>query len=235
MTTREQYALAVLRQGGYATGTGQLEALVCGMASEDSAAAWNPLDTEEPAPGATDYNTAGVRNYPTLEVGVDAVLRTLSLGVYNPLRALLRDETASTLAVLKAFVPAWCGGNDLWVRVFEAGFDYAAEAAKEVAGSTAVTPTPDPPAPPAATPQSPVAPTYCEARLPVLRPGDVGYPVRSLQTLLGSGLTVDGVLGPETERVLLAYKAHRSLLGGAEVGPECWSDLIGTVVNGAKS
>ena len=233
-TTRAQYALAVLRQGGYATSESHVAALVCGMTAEDSEAKWNPLDTEMDAPGASDYNSAGVKDYPTIEVGLDAVVRTLALAPYAQLRALLRDPGASTEAILQGFLP-WTGGNDLWLRVWAGGIDVEQEGAVVVAGSE-TTPDPSPaPAPPLSPTPGPA--TMCSPLLPIIRPGDQGQPVRSLQTLLGSGLTVDGAYGAATRAVVDAWAHSKGLdrhgpFDGV-IGPEAWQELIGQTVRGA--
>lgn len=44
--------------------------------AEGGDAHFNPLNTTEAAPGATIFNYAGVKNYPTAEVGLGATERT---------------------------------------------------------------------------------------------------------------------------------------------------------------
>ena len=50
--------------------------------AEGGTARYNPLNTTEPWPGATDYNSAGVRNYPTGAAGIAATAATLVNGHY---------------------------------------------------------------------------------------------------------------------------------------------------------
>ena len=45
---------------------------------EGTDAAFNPLADELDQPGATDFNTAGVKNYPDLDTGIQAVVDTLT-------------------------------------------------------------------------------------------------------------------------------------------------------------
>src|SRR5205814_2114470 len=47
---------------------------------EGTTAGWNPLATTYDMSGATTYNSAGVRNYPSLEAGLRATLLTLARG-----------------------------------------------------------------------------------------------------------------------------------------------------------
>ena len=55
-----------------------LVAVVAWEASEGTQATWNPLATTMPMPGATVYNSHGVRNYKTMKQGIDASIKTLS-------------------------------------------------------------------------------------------------------------------------------------------------------------
>jgi len=85
----------------------QLDTLVTVFTLEDSKAAFNPEDTEEPEPGATDYNPQGVRNYPTLAEGLAAFRSTLENGDYPEIVRMLRagDDASRVLAC-----PEW----DTW-------------------------------------------------------------------------------------------------------------------------
>lgn len=59
--------------------------------AEGGTAKYNPLNTTLPWLGATDYNSAGVKNYPTGADGIEATAATLTNGLYkgivNDLRA----------------------------------------------------------------------------------------------------------------------------------------------------
>ena len=61
--------------------------------AEGGTARWNPLNTTLPMPGATNYNNAGVRDYPRPIVGLCATAATLANGFYD---GILRDLTAGT-------------------------------------------------------------------------------------------------------------------------------------------
>jgi hypothetical protein len=51
--------------------------------AEGGTAAFNPLNTTEPWRGATDYNSAGVKNYPSGRAGIAATVATLDNGYYK--------------------------------------------------------------------------------------------------------------------------------------------------------
>ena len=53
--------------------------------AEGGRAQWNPLNTTEPLAGASDYNTAGVKNYPSPVAGIAATALTLILPPYHGL------------------------------------------------------------------------------------------------------------------------------------------------------
>jgi hypothetical protein len=78
----------------------QLDTLVTVFTLEDSKAAYNPEDTMEPEPGATDYNPEGVKNYPSLGVGLEAFRATLENGAYPEIVKMLRagDDASRVLA-----------------------------------------------------------------------------------------------------------------------------------------
>lgn len=102
MTTRLEFADAVVAAGRWPVTTPNEQALVTVMVAEGSHARWNPLDTTEPEPGAGDYNSAGVRNYVSLAQGVQATVATLTNGDYGEvLAALAAGDDAE--AVVKAF------------------------------------------------------------------------------------------------------------------------------------
>ena len=99
--TYEQFAQDVCTSLGCpANPSQQIDSLVTVFTLEDSQAAFNPEDTEEPEPGATSYNPQGVRNYPTLGVGLAAFRSTITEGVYPKIVAMLHagDDASRVLA-----------------------------------------------------------------------------------------------------------------------------------------
>jgi hypothetical protein len=58
---------------------------------EGGTATYNPFNTTEPWPGATNYNSVGVKNYPSYQAGVSATIATLENGYYPGILAALRN------------------------------------------------------------------------------------------------------------------------------------------------
>lgn len=63
--------------------------------AEGGSAAYNPLNTTQGAPGATDYNSVHVRNYTSPQQGTAALAQTLTNGHYSRLLSMLRSGNAS--------------------------------------------------------------------------------------------------------------------------------------------
>lgn len=91
-----------------------LIAVVAWESAEGTAAAYNPLATTHDYPGATDFNTVGVKNYPSLGDGIQATIDTLVLGSptygYGSVLASLAAcaPAESTAAAINA--SSWCRG-----------------------------------------------------------------------------------------------------------------------------
>jgi len=91
-----------------------LIAVVAWESAEGTAAAYNPLATTHDFPGATDFNTVGVKSYPSLGDGIQATIDTLTLGSptygYGSVLASLAAcaPAESTAAAINA--SAWCRG-----------------------------------------------------------------------------------------------------------------------------
>lgn len=75
--------------------------------SEGSAASCNPLDTEQPWPGSTYYNSAGVRNYPSVSAGYGATLTTLFNGDYQNLVNELRNPINAEVTIAAIYGSPW--------------------------------------------------------------------------------------------------------------------------------
>lgn len=79
-------------------------------AREGSRAAFNPLATTLPAPGATNFNSVGVKNYPSFEAGVAATAQTL-LGGYPRIVADLRAGDGFAAGNEAGELSKWSGGG----------------------------------------------------------------------------------------------------------------------------
>lgn len=82
------------------------DAHITGLAAwhkaEGGSATWNPLNTTQPASGATDYNSVGVKNYPNEAIGVSATIKTLVNGNYPKILEALRAESFDIKALADA-------------------------------------------------------------------------------------------------------------------------------------
>lgn len=77
MVTRVEWATDLLRLANWPRTKSNLVALVAWLAAEGTEAKWNPLATTKPWPGATNFNSVGVKNYADLASGLSATLDTL--------------------------------------------------------------------------------------------------------------------------------------------------------------
>lgn len=79
------------------------DAHVLGLAAwhkaEGGTAKWNPLNTTHDAQGATEYNSVGVKNYPSEAIGVSATIKTLLNGNYGKILVELRADALDIQAL----------------------------------------------------------------------------------------------------------------------------------------
>jgi hypothetical protein len=109
-----RWAELLLSQLGAPICQDNLIAVVAWESAEGTAAAYNPLATTHDFQGATDFNTVGVKDYPSLGAGIQATIDTLVLGspTYGygaVIASLMSCATAeSTAAAINA--SSWCRG-----------------------------------------------------------------------------------------------------------------------------
>lgn len=152
MTTRAEWAQGLLAYADWSESQEKIIGLVAQASREDTGALNNPLATTEPAPGASDYNSAGVRNYPSLDAGYAATLATLRNGYYPQLLGILSDPSGGSAAAYATShdLTVWGTGNCLSEVESIKGGDPNGYMTREIAGGGAVpTSPPSPPAPPA--------------------------------------------------------------------------------------
>jgi peptidoglycan hydrolase CwlO-like protein len=90
-----------------------LTLVVAWQAAEGTAAAHNPLATTHDFDGATDFNSVGVKNYPSLDAGLDATIETLHGPESYGYGAILASLAACSPAMASAQAinaSAWCRG-----------------------------------------------------------------------------------------------------------------------------
>ncbi|HXS43234.1 MAG TPA: peptidoglycan-binding protein [Solirubrobacteraceae bacterium] len=72
---------------------------------------------------------------------------------------------------------------------------------------------------------------------PVVRRGDEGHPVKTLQYLLrahGQGIAADGIFGPRTEAAVRAVQQATGVGVDGIVGPQTWPKVIVQVHEGSQ-
>jgi peptidoglycan hydrolase CwlO-like protein len=77
--TYGEWAQSFLNNLGAPVTRNNLVLMVAWETAEGTLATWNPLATTFDMPGATVYNSSGVRNYTTKQQGVDATIKTLEV------------------------------------------------------------------------------------------------------------------------------------------------------------
>lgn len=170
--TVDEWAQALLEAGGWPVTVEKRIGIVAWALAEGdiavprcSGARWNPLDTTEPAPGASNFNPQGVRDYPDEATGISATVATLHDGYYDStILPVLADEGASAQSLAAAVGASPWGTGNFARAVEQVASDTAAYFAVVVPGSppggaeppaggepaAAAVPTSVPPAEPAA-------------------------------------------------------------------------------------
>lgn len=99
IVTYDEMALAALKYKSKSISTNNVHSLVVWACSENdrnttaSKARWNPWDTTEVETGDSDFNTAGVKDYDSIEEGLKAFWDTLDNGDYPHIIAALDSSS----------------------------------------------------------------------------------------------------------------------------------------------
>ena len=110
--TYGRWAAKFLAGLGAPVSRNNLVVMVAWQSAEGTMASWNPLATTYPMPGATDFNSVGVKNYTSLAQGIQAIILTLSSPNYG-YQAVVSDLRASADPVETADAinaSGWCHG-----------------------------------------------------------------------------------------------------------------------------
>lgn len=109
-----RWAELFLGKIGAPTCQDNLTVVVAWEVAEGTAAAYNPLATTHDFPGATVFNSVGVKNYPSLEAGLQATEDTLRNGSasfsYGPVLAGLAGCAPAETTATAVNASAWCRG-----------------------------------------------------------------------------------------------------------------------------
>lgn len=108
--SQSSWARAELRTIGAPRTPANVASLVAWQNREGGGGANNPLNSTEPAPGATVFNSVGVRNYPDAATGVAATAVTLRNGNYGDVLSALMSGHGLCGESL-AGLSTWSGGG----------------------------------------------------------------------------------------------------------------------------
>lgn len=105
------WAEAVLRAIRAPVTPNNVQLLDAWSRAEGGRAANNPLNTTQAAPGATNMNSAGVKNYPSPAAGVAATVATLTNGRYGTILSNLRANAPATQTARAIAASPWGTGS----------------------------------------------------------------------------------------------------------------------------
>jgi peptidoglycan hydrolase CwlO-like protein len=106
------WAASFLNKIGAPTCFDNLVVMVAWQVQEGTQAAWNPLATTYPMQGATNFNSIGVKNYISLDQGLEATQRTLGVNAYGypAVVADLHRCPDSMVTARAVNASSWCRG-----------------------------------------------------------------------------------------------------------------------------
>ncbi|MGV1036322.1 MAG: hypothetical protein ACOYD0_04760 [Candidatus Nanopelagicales bacterium] len=116
ISTPGDFAIALLNRANWPVTGNNVCAVIAWERAEGGhfvtgSSRFNPLNTTQPMPGDSIFNSVGVRNYPNWNTGLTATVSTLALPYYNYIRLALGDgrDAASVIEAV---------GNSLWGTKF---------------------------------------------------------------------------------------------------------------------
>ena len=143
MTVRsDQFMLALLKWKGMPTSINNVTTMLTWKVSEGSNARWNPMDTEWPMPDATNYNPQGVKNYATIQDGIEAFWATLEqkefAAGYGPIIQALEVSQAPAEAIVRINLSPW-GSHPTSGELEDVVKNFEFYASMPISGSATVT------------------------------------------------------------------------------------------------
>lgn len=108
---RQRFGIDLLERLGMPQTRENVRAMMAWQAAEGTAAAFNPLATTRSAPGATDMNSVGVKNFRSYEQGLQTTIDTLRNGLYGNILAALRDGTSASRVAQAIAESPWGTGD----------------------------------------------------------------------------------------------------------------------------
>ena len=144
-----EFFTGVLRELGIPATEQNLRIFQNWSGAENTKAAWNPLATtrRKGVNAGSDFNSVGVRDYPTWEDGVRATALTIANDGYPAMLSALRGERVDHGAIGRDLT-RWSGAQgaelDNYVTVVTQGLGQAAAAAEGSATAVSAAPISDP-------------------------------------------------------------------------------------------
>lgn len=86
--------------------------------AEGGRATFNPFNTTQKYKDATNYNSFGVKNYPTMEAGIEATVKTLLNGRYNDIVDSLKSDSPPQVTAASKSLSVWGTGGGV-LRVLD--------------------------------------------------------------------------------------------------------------------
>jgi hypothetical protein len=116
--TDENFYKKLLTNLGAPTSKENLKFLYAWRQSEGKAGKYNPFNTTQKMPGTTNFNSVGVKNYSSIEDGMEATLKTLKNGRYNCIVNGLKNDIGAKTISTKCIndLQTW-GTGDLVAKV----------------------------------------------------------------------------------------------------------------------
>jgi hypothetical protein len=109
-----KWAALLLSELGAPRCQDNLTVLVAWQVAEGTAAAYNPLATTHYMPGSTAFNSVGVRNFSSVEVGLQATVETLRVPMasygYDAIVHHLEHCAPATSTAMAINASSWCRG-----------------------------------------------------------------------------------------------------------------------------
>ena len=108
----EEFYKAVLTGIGATVTPEKMKFLKAWRQAEGGKANYNPFNTTKTAPGTTDYNSVGVKEYPDRQTGLEATIKTLKLPYYKDLVSkLLNDSSTAEEIASSPDLETWGTGS----------------------------------------------------------------------------------------------------------------------------
>src|SRR5438045_1398464 len=128
-----QWAQALLQTLG-APQTKHNVAFLCAWSDmEGTKAAWNPLATTNRMPGATNFNSVGVKNYASFQSGLDATAHGIRNGHYpHILQGLMTNDQQFALSHAQDWL-TWAGNSNYSDKVAARMDQYLQDPARMIA------------------------------------------------------------------------------------------------------